>query len=76
MGSGAAASVHIQGGVNRQTGLTLEIFGGLGTPFLNAPPSIQFGSHHLQGAGSADQEHQELTYYWAQDSLKDDTDLY
>ncbi len=66
--NGAAASVHIQGGVKQQTGLTLEIFGDKGTIVLSAPASIQFGSHQLRGAGAMDQELHELTipasYYW------------
>ncbi|MFF2499555.1 hypothetical protein [Peribacillus sp. NPDC058075] len=40
--NGATASVHIQGGVKHQTGLTHEIFGDKGTIVLNAPASIQF----------------------------------
>lgn len=74
--NGAAASVHIQGGVKRQTGLTLEIFGDKGTIILNAPASIQFGSHQLQGTGP---NNKELTipdpYYWVPDSLKNDAGL-
>ncbi|URJ51876.1 hypothetical protein MF626_001328 [Paenibacillus polymyxa] len=54
--NGAAASVHIQGGVKHQTGLTLEIFGDKGTIVLSAPASIQFGSHQLRGAGPTDKE--------------------
>ncbi|MFB5676261.1 Gfo/Idh/MocA family protein [Paenibacillus terreus] len=77
--SGAAASVHIQGGVKQQTGLTLEIFGDKGTIVLSAPASIQFGSLQLRGAGPADQELHELTipdsYYWVPDSLKNDSGL-
>ncbi|MNW23976.1 1,5-anhydro-D-fructose reductase [compost metagenome] len=75
--SGAAASVHIQGGVKHQTGLTLEIFGDKGTIVLSAPASIQFGSHQLRGAGSTDNELRELTipdaYYWGPQSLKNDS---
>ncbi|WP_141501129.1 Gfo/Idh/MocA family protein [Paenibacillus luteus] len=75
--NGAAASVHIQGGVRHQTGLTLEIFGDKGTIVLNAPASIQFGSHQLRGAGPTDQELHELTipdsYYWVPESLKSDS---
>lgn len=75
----ATASVHIQGGVKHQTGLTLEIFGDKGTIVLNAPASIQFGSHQLRGAGPTDSELHELTipdaYYWVPDSLKDDAGL-
>jgi predicted dehydrogenase len=74
--NGTAASVHIQGGVKHQTGLTLEIFGDKGTIVLNAPASIQFGSHQLRGAGPTDKELHELTipdaYYWVPDSLKND----
>ncbi|WP_186333607.1 Gfo/Idh/MocA family protein [Paenibacillus xylanexedens] len=77
--SGAAASVHIQGGVKHQTGLTLEIFGDKGTIVLSAPASIQFGSHQLQGAGATDKELHELTipdaYYWAPHSLYNDSGL-
>lgn len=72
--NGAAASVHIQGGVKHQTGLTLEIFGDKGTILLSAPASIQFGSHQLRGGGPTDKELRELTipdsYYWVPDSLK------
>ncbi|WP_339314796.1 Gfo/Idh/MocA family oxidoreductase [Paenibacillus sp. FSL R10-2734] len=75
--NGAAASIHIQGGVKHQTGLTLEIFGENGTIVLSAPASIQFGSHQLRGAGSMDQELHELTipdsYSWVPDSLKSDS---
>ena len=75
--NGAAASIHIQGGVKHQTGLTLEIFGDKGTIVLSAPASIQFGSHQLRGAGSMDQELHELvipdSYYWVPDSLKNDS---
>lgn len=75
--SGAAASVHIQGGVKHQTGLTLEIFGDKGTIVLSAPASIQFGSHQLRGAGVTDNELHELTipdaYYWAPHSLYNDS---
>ncbi|MHA6529883.1 Gfo/Idh/MocA family protein [Paenibacillus sp. BAC0078] len=74
--SGAAASVHIQGGVKHQTGLTLEIYGDKGTIILNAPASVQFGSHRLRGAGSGDNELHELiipdSYYLVPDSLKND----
>lgn len=75
--NGAAASVHIQGGVKHQTGLTLEIFGDNGTIVLSAPASIQFGSHQLRGAGSTDNELRELTipdaYYSAPHSLYNDS---
>ncbi|WP_405152335.1 Gfo/Idh/MocA family protein [Paenibacillus sp. FSL K6-0108] len=75
--SGAAASVHIQGGVKHQTGLTLEIFGDQGTIVLSAPASIQFGSHQLRGAGATDNVLRELTipdsYYWGPQSLKNDS---
>jgi predicted dehydrogenase len=75
--SGTAASVHIQGGVKHQTGLTLEIFGDEGTIVMSAPASIQFGSHQLRGAGPTDNELRELTipdaYYWAPLSLKNDS---
>ncbi|WP_336760223.1 Gfo/Idh/MocA family protein [Paenibacillus sp. USHLN196] len=75
--NGAAASVHIQGGVKHQTGLTLEIFGDKGTIVLSAPASIQFGSHQLRGAGPMDNELRELSipdsYYYAPDSLKSDS---
>ncbi|AOZ93059.1 Gfo/Idh/MocA family protein [Paenibacillus crassostreae] len=75
--NGAAASVHIQGGVKHQTGLTLEIFGDKGTIVLSAPASIQFGSHQLWGAGSTDKELHELTipdsYYRVPNSLKNDS---
>ncbi|MFC6232733.1 hypothetical protein ACFQI7_33695 [Paenibacillus allorhizosphaerae] len=74
--NGAADSVHIQGGVRHQTGLTLEIFGDKGTIVLIAPASIQFGSHQLRGAGPTDKKLHELTipdsYYWVPDSLKND----
>ncbi|WP_249871505.1 Gfo/Idh/MocA family protein [Oceanobacillus saliphilus] len=50
------ASVHIQGGVKYQTGLTLEIFGEKETIVLNAPASIQMGSYKLRGAGPTDKE--------------------
>jgi predicted dehydrogenase len=77
--NGAAASVHIQGGVKHQTGFTLEIFGDKGTIVLNAPASIQFGSYQLRGAGSDDEGLQDLTipdsYYWGPDSLKNDAGL-
>ncbi|MFC9711580.1 Gfo/Idh/MocA family protein [Paenibacillus sp. NPDC056933] len=75
--SGAAASIHIQGGVKHQTGLTLEIFGDQGTIVLSAPASIQFGSHQLRGAGATDNDLRELTipdsYYWGPQSLKNDS---
>ncbi|WP_141501065.1 Gfo/Idh/MocA family protein [Paenibacillus luteus] len=75
--SGAAAIVHIQGGVKHQKGLTIEIFGDKGTIVLSAPASIQFGSHQLRGAGPTDNELRELTipdaYYWAPLSLKNDS---
>ncbi|MNO12519.1 1,5-anhydro-D-fructose reductase [compost metagenome] len=77
MTNGAAVSVHIQGGVKHQTGLTLEIFGDKGTIVLSAPASIQFGSHQLRGAGPTDKELHELTipdsYYWGPESLKNDS---
>lgn len=77
--SGAAASIHIQGGVNHQTGVTLEMFGDQGTIVLSAPVSIQFGSHQLLGAGPGDKELRELTipdsYYSVPDSLKEDSGL-
>lgn len=79
LSSGAAASVHIQGGVKHQTGLMLEIFGDKGTIVLSAPASIQFGSHQLRGAGHADKELRELvipdSYYTAPQSLKEDSGL-
>lgn len=72
----AAASIHIQGGVKHQSGLTLEIFGDQGTIVFHAPSSIQFGSHQLRGAGPADEELHELTipeeYYWGPETLKND----
>jgi len=75
----AAVSIHIQGGVKHQTGLTLEIFGDKGTIILTAPASIQFGSHQLLGAGPTDDKLQKLTipdsYYWVPESLKNDTGL-
>ncbi|WP_226002174.1 Gfo/Idh/MocA family protein [Paenibacillus sp. BJ-4] len=75
--NGVVASIHIQGGVKQQTGFTLEIFGDKGTIVLNAPASIQFGSHQLRGAGANDKELHELTvpdsYYWVPDSLKNDS---
>lgn len=75
----AAASIHIQGGVKHQTGLTLEIFGDEGTIVLTAPASIQFGYHKLQGAGKDDESLQELSipdrYYRKPESLKDDTGM-
>lgn len=75
--NGAAASIHIQGGVKHQKGVTLEIFGDQGTIVLYAPKTIQFGAHELLGANSADAELQELTvpddYYSVPDSLRDDT---
>ncbi len=75
--NGAAANVHIQGGVKHQTGLTLEIFGDNGTIVLRAPASIQFGSHQLLGAGSTDNELRELTipdaYYSGPQSLYNDS---
>ncbi|WP_340017223.1 Gfo/Idh/MocA family oxidoreductase [Paenibacillus sp. FSL K6-1318] len=75
--NGAAASVHIQGGVKHLTGQTLEIFGDKGTIVLSAPASIQFGSHQLRGAGSMDNELRELripdSYYYVPDSLKSDS---
>lgn len=77
--NGAAASIHIQGGVKHQTGVTIEIFGDQGTIVLHAPMTIQFGSHDLLGASSADAELQELTipdtYYSAPDSLQDDSGM-
>ncbi|MDQ0208654.1 Gfo/Idh/MocA family protein [Alkalicoccobacillus murimartini] len=77
--NGATASVHIQGGVKHQTGLTLEIFGDEGTITLNAPASIQFGFHQLRGANSTDKELQDLSipdhYYWVPASLKHDTGM-
>ncbi|MEK4526753.1 gfo/Idh/MocA family oxidoreductase [Paenibacillus sp. BGI2013] len=77
--NGAAASVHIQGGVKHQTGLTLEIFGDNGTIVLSAPASIQFGSHQLRGAGSTDNELRELpipdAYYSAPHSLYNDSGI-
>lgn len=75
--NGAAASIHIQGGVKHQTGLTLEIFGDQGTIVLSAPASIQFGSHQLVGAGPDDKALRELTipdsYYSVPETLKDDS---
>lgn len=75
----AAASIHIQGGVKHQTGLTLEIFGDKGTIVLTAPASIQFGHHKLQSAGRDDDELHELlipdSYYREPKSLKDDTGM-
>ncbi|RKD75966.1 putative dehydrogenase [Sinobaca qinghaiensis] len=72
----AVANVHIQGGVKHQTGLTIEIFGDKGTIVLDAPATIQFGSHQLRGAGPDDSELQELLipdhYYRVPDSLKND----
>ncbi|SDO48209.1 Gfo/Idh/MocA family protein [Alkalicoccus daliensis] len=72
----AVANVHIQGGVKHQTGLTLEILGDKGTLVLEAPASIQFGSHELRGAGPNDAALQHLPvpdhYYQAPDSLKND----
>lgn len=77
--SGAAASIHIQGGVRHQTGLTLEIFGDKGTIVLHAPATIQFGSYQLQGAGADDTELHELTipdtYYHVPEPLKSDAGL-
>lgn len=74
--NGAAASIHIQGGVKHQKGVTLEIFGDKGTIVLYAPKTIQFGAHELLGANSADAELQELTvpdaYYSVPDSLRED----
>lgn len=75
--NGAAANVHIQGGVKHQTGLILEIFGDNGTIVLRAPASIQLGSHQLLGAGSTDNELRELTipdaYYSGPQSLYNDS---
>src|SRR5690625_2268815 len=75
----ATASIHIQGGVKHQTGLTLEIFGDAGTIVLTAPASIQFGYHKLQGAGKDDDALHELLipdrYYREPESLKDDAGM-
>lgn len=74
--NGAAASIHIQGGVKHPKGVTLEIFGDQGSIVLTAPMTIQFGSHQLLGAGVGDAELQELTipdsYYSVPESLKND----
>ncbi|PAF04762.1 hypothetical protein CHH66_12790 [Shouchella clausii] len=59
--NGAAASVHIQGGVKHKTGLSLEIFGEEGTIILNAPASFQFGSHQLRGAGLTEKDFHNLS---------------
>lgn len=75
----AAATIHIQGGVNHQTGVTLEVFGDKGTIILNAPATIQFGTHQILGAKSSGEELQELTvpkkYYWTPTSLNDDSGM-
>lgn len=75
--NGAAAQVHVQGGVKHGTGLTIEIFGDQGTLVLSAPATVQFGSHRLLGAGADDAELRELeipdSYIDVPDSLKADS---
>ncbi|CAM3542673.1 MULTISPECIES: Gfo/Idh/MocA family protein [Saccharibacillus] len=75
--SGAAAQVHVQGGVKHGTGLTIEIFGDQGTLVLSAPATIQFGSHRLRGAGASGAELRDLdvpaSYVDVPDSLQNDS---
>jgi len=79
LSGGGTANVHIQGGVNHESNLSLKIYGKKSTLVLKTPGSIQFGPYQLQGAGNNDEELRELNipeeYYWVNDSLKDGPDV-